>query len=129
MTTIAFPRTTRRLRAERLHEQAALREAQALRYRVFSSEFGARMQGAEAGLDSDDFDAHCSHIGVRDLDSGELVATTRLLDNLTARRLGRFCRAWRSWTHRFWRSAAPASIRPTATERPSPCSGPSWLKP
>ncbi|HCJ30511.1 MAG TPA: hemolysin [Pseudomonas sp.] len=90
MTTIAFPRTTRRLQAERLHGQAALHEAQALRYRVFSSEFGARLQGAEAGLDRDDFDAYCSHIGVRDLDSGELVATTRLLDNLTARGLGRF---------------------------------------
>lgn len=90
MTTIAFPRTTRRLQAERLHGQAALHEAQALRYRVFSSEFGARLQGAEAGLDRDDFDAYCSHIGVRDLDSGELVSTTRLLDNLTARGLGRF---------------------------------------
>jgi putative hemolysin len=90
MTTIAFPRITRRLQAERLDGQAALREAQALRYQVFSSEFGAQLQGAEAGLDRDDFDAHCSHIGVRDLDSGELVATTRLLDNLTALRLGRF---------------------------------------
>ncbi|MFL9815382.1 GNAT family N-acetyltransferase [Stutzerimonas sp. VN223-3] len=90
MTTIAFPRTTRRLQAERLHGPVALHEAQSLRYRVFSSEFGAHLQGAEAGLDCDDFDAHCSHIGVRDLDNGELVATTRLLDNLTADRLGRF---------------------------------------
>lgn len=90
MTTIAFPRTMRRLQAERLHGPVALHEAQTLRYRVFSSEFGAHLQGAEAGLDRDDFDAHCSHIGVRDLDSGELVATTRLLDNLTADRLGRF---------------------------------------
>lgn len=90
MTTIDFPRTTRRLRAERLHGHAALREAQALRYRVFSAEFGALLEGIEAGLDSDEFDAHCNHIGVRDLDSGELVATTRLLDNLTASGLGRF---------------------------------------
>jgi putative hemolysin len=90
MTTIDFPRTTRRLRAERLHGHAALREAQALRYRVFSTEFGALLQGIETGLDSDEFDAHCDHIGVRDLDSGELVATTRLLDNLMASGLGRF---------------------------------------
>ncbi|NKQ10347.1 L-ornithine N(alpha)-acyltransferase [Pseudomonas sp. SST3] len=90
MTTIAFPRITRRLRAERLYGQTALHEAQALRYRVFSSEFDARLEGAEAGLDCDEFDAHCSHIGVRDLDSGELVATTRLLDNRAALRLGRF---------------------------------------
>lgn len=90
MGTIAFPRTMRHLQAERLCTERALREAQALRYHVFSSEYGAQLQGAEAELDRDDFDSHCSHIGVRDLDSGELVATTRLLDSLTANRLGAF---------------------------------------
>ena len=81
---------TRRLQAERLHGTEALLEAQALRYRVFGEECGARLEGAELGLDCDGFDAHCSHLGVRDLASGELVATTRLLDHSTARRLGRF---------------------------------------
>ncbi|RYJ62165.1 L-ornithine N(alpha)-acyltransferase [Pseudomonas songnenensis] len=90
MNAIVDPRSTRQLRAERLEGDAALREAQALRYRVFSTEFDAQLQGAEHGLDMDDFDVHCRHIGVRDLASGELVATTRLLDHLTARRLGRF---------------------------------------
>ena len=90
MNAIAHPRSTRQLQAERLVGTAALREAQALRYRVFSSEFDARLQGAELGLDIDDYDAHCSHIGVRDLSSGALVATTRLLDHLTARRIGHF---------------------------------------
>lgn len=80
----------RRLQAERLEGAVALREAQALRYAVFSSEFEARLKGAELGLDMDDFDAHCAHIGVRDLNSGRLVATTRLLDHQAARRLGRF---------------------------------------
>ncbi len=82
--------TARRLHAERLEGETALREAQALRYAVFSSEFQARLNGAELGLDMDDFDAHCMHIGVRDLNSGRLVATTRLLDHQAARRLGRF---------------------------------------
>ncbi|PBD23953.1 hemolysin, partial [Pseudomonas aeruginosa] len=68
----------------------ALREAQALRYRVFSAEFDAKLEGAEDGLDRDDYDRHCAHIGVRDLDSGALVATTRLLDHRAAERLGRF---------------------------------------
>lgn len=90
MNAIVDPRSTRQLRAERLEGGAALREAQALRYRVFSSEFDAQLQGAELGLDMDDFDVHCRHIGVRDLASGELVATTRLLDHLTAKQLGRF---------------------------------------
>ena len=81
---------TRRLQAERLHGSEALIEAQTLRYRVFGEEFGARLEGAELGLDCDGFDVHCSHLGVRDLASGELVATTRLLDHHTARKLGRF---------------------------------------
>lgn len=80
----------RRLKAVRLHGDRALREAQALRYRVFSSEFDAQLNGAELGLDMDDYDGHCSHIGVRDLNTGTLVATTRLLDHHAAGRLGRF---------------------------------------
>jgi len=82
--------TARRLQAERLQGPAALREAQALRYRVFSAEFDAKLNGAELGLDMDDYDIHCSHIGVRDLNSGELVATTRLLDHRAAAGLGRY---------------------------------------
>ena len=81
---------TRRLQAERLLGTEALLEAQALRYRVFGEEFGARLEGAELGLDCDGFDVHCSHLGVRDASSGALVATTRLLDHGAARRLGRF---------------------------------------
>lgn len=67
-----------------------MREAQALRYRVFSQAFEARLAGAEEGLDRDDYDPHCLHIGVRDRGSGALVATARLLDRQAARALGRF---------------------------------------
>ncbi len=93
MTQIALsgvPRTERRLQAERLTGQEALREAQSLRFNVFSGEFDAKLKGAELGLDMDDYDAHCRHIGVRDLSTGELVATTRLLDHTAAHSLGRF---------------------------------------
>jgi len=89
-TTSERKTTGRNLRAERLLGTRALREAQALRYRVFSTEFDAKLKGAELGLDMDDYDPHCSHIGVRDLNSGELVATTRLLDHQAAAGLGRF---------------------------------------
>jgi len=82
--------TARRLQAERLQGPAALREAQALRYRVFSAEFDAKLNGAERGLDMDDYDIHCRHIGVRDMNSGELVATTRLLDHQAAAGLGHY---------------------------------------
>ena len=84
------PRRPRLLQAERLQGAKALREAQALRFRIFSSEFSAQLKGAELGLDMDDYDPHCQHIGVRDLHSGALVATTRLLDHSAAQKLGRF---------------------------------------
>ena len=93
MTQIALSgvtRTERRLQAERLTGAQALREAQSLRFNVFSGEFNAKLKGAELGLDMDDYDAHCRHIGVRDLSTGELVATTRLLDHTAAHGLGRF---------------------------------------
>ncbi len=93
MSTIARTRDTtaeRRLQAERLVGPRALREAQALRFSVFSKEFDAKLKGAELGLDMDDYDGHCAHIGVRDLNTGKLVATTRLLDHNAARSLGRF---------------------------------------
>ena len=82
--------TERRLQAERLVGATALQEAQALRYKVFSAEFQAKLKGAELGLDMDDYDIHCRHIGVRDLATGQLVATTRLLDHQAASSLGRF---------------------------------------
>ena len=83
-------RSPSRLQAVRLSGDDQLREAQALRYRVFSQAFEAHLPGADEGLDRDDYDPHCLHIGVRDLDSGALVATTRLLDHQAARGLGRF---------------------------------------
>ncbi|MCS9085774.1 L-ornithine N(alpha)-acyltransferase, partial [Pseudomonas aeruginosa] len=54
------PVAGRRLKAERLNGARALREAQALRYRVFSAEFDAKLEGAEDGLDRDDYDRHCA---------------------------------------------------------------------
>lgn len=93
MSCTALPLTTReprRLQAERLQGSEALFEAQALRYQVFGHEGGARLHDAALELDCDGFDIHCQHLGVRDLNSGALVATTRLLDHTTARRLGRF---------------------------------------
>ncbi len=93
MSQIARIRDTvhaRRLLAERLVDPKGLREAQALRFRVFSDELNATLKGGESGLDQDAFDTHCAHIGVRDLSSGQLVATTRLLDHAAARSIGHF---------------------------------------
>ncbi len=54
-------------------------EAQRLRYRVFAEEMGARLNGHD-GRDIDGFDSLCDHLLVRDLDSGEVVGTYRMLD-------------------------------------------------
>jgi len=73
------------LRAERLSTAADIRAAQRLRASVFGSTYGVHFAD---DLDQDPFDAHCLHLGVRDLRSGELIATTRLLDGRRRARLG-----------------------------------------
>ncbi|WP_071871700.1 GNAT family N-acetyltransferase [Atopomonas hussainii] len=88
--TQAVATPTRRLQFVELQTHAELREAQALRFTVFSEEYEAKLDGAELGLDCDHFDVACRHIGVRDERSGELVATTRLLDSRAAAHFGHF---------------------------------------
>jgi putative hemolysin len=68
----------------------AVRQAQALRYRVFGQELGARLKQGHAGLDVDDFDPHCHHLLVREARSGAVVGCTRLLNSDAAERIGRF---------------------------------------
>jgi putative hemolysin len=67
-----------------------VRACQALRYRVFAEELGARLESAHLGLDIDAFDDYCMHLLVRDSASGEVVASTRLLLDRDARRAGMF---------------------------------------
>ena len=64
------------------------REAQALRWRVFAEEMGARLRSKEPGIDHDLFDPHCRHLLVRDESSGEVIGTYRLLPPHAARRIG-----------------------------------------
>jgi putative hemolysin len=68
----------------------AIRQAQALRYRVFGQELGAKLKRGHAGLDVDEFDEHCHHLLVRETKSGAVVGCTRLLNGDDARRLGGF---------------------------------------
>lgn len=69
---------------------ADIRAAQALRYRVFALEMGARLHSLIQGLDYDEFDDYCDHLLVRDLETNAIVACTRLLTDTAAARLGRF---------------------------------------
>jgi putative hemolysin len=71
-------------------DPATIRAAQALRYRVFAEEMGARLHTAEPGLDIDAIDAYCDHLVVYDTQREAVIGCTRLLREEQAGRLGRF---------------------------------------
>jgi putative hemolysin len=64
-----------------------IEEAQRLRFQVFNLELQKGLKSAyERGLDVDEFDPFCDHLIVRDLKSGDVVGTYRLLRGSQARR-------------------------------------------
>jgi len=64
-----------------------IEEAQRLRFQVFNLELNKGLKASyECGLDVDEFDAYCDHLIVRDLKSGDVVGTYRLLRGAQARR-------------------------------------------
>ena len=65
-----------------------IREAQQLRYQVFSEEMGAHLNAREEGIDEDRYDAFCDHLIVRDNASLQVVGTYRILPPHQAKRLG-----------------------------------------
>ena len=69
---------------------AELRESQRLRYSIFAEEMGATLHSTVEGLDADELDPFCMHLLVRDNDTGELVASTRILNDERAQAFGRF---------------------------------------
>jgi putative hemolysin len=70
------PRYTLLLSTDPVH----VKEAQRLRYDVFTSEPGfALAEQGSAGLDADRFDEFCDHLLVREDDTGELVGCYRML--------------------------------------------------
>jgi putative hemolysin len=71
------------------HSPADIEDAQRLRYKVFVEEMGAKVGDPATGIDSDDFDAYCDHLIVRDLDTLRVVGTYRILAPHRARELGR----------------------------------------
>jgi len=66
-----------------------LHEVQRLRYKVFIETMGLSSLESPDGLDSDEFDAYCDHLIVRDVDTLKVVGTYRLLSATRARKLGR----------------------------------------
>lgn len=79
-----------RLAVHLARDQAQVREAQRLRYRVFAEEMGARLESAALGYDEDRFDVHCDHLVVSDEDTGEVIGTYRVLAGAAAKQAGGF---------------------------------------
>ncbi len=78
-------------RAEAATDSTALiKEAQALRFRVFAKEMGAKLKTESEGLDYDEVDSYCDHLVVYDNLNKKIVGYTRLLNQDQAVRLGRF---------------------------------------
>ncbi len=68
-------------------EPEEIEEAQRLRFQVFNLELNKGLQSSyQRGLDVDEFDPFCDHLIVRDLRSGDVVGTYRLLRGSQARR-------------------------------------------
>ena len=65
-----------------------VREAQRLRYHVFAGEMGARLATTIAGHDVDLFDDYCEHLLVRDVATGQVIGTYRVLTPAQAKRAG-----------------------------------------
>lgn len=79
---------TRRLVVQLARTSAEVRAAQRLRYAVFGTEMGARLDGPEPGVDADRFDRYCDHLLVREVDGGEVVGTYRILGPRAAESAG-----------------------------------------
>jgi len=85
---VAAPAQTGGIEVQWARHLDEVREAQRLRYSVFASEMGARLNTPLAGHDIDLFDDYCEHLLVRDTASGQVVGTYRVLTPVQAKRVG-----------------------------------------
>lgn len=67
-----------------------VKEAQALRFKVFAKEMGAKLKTESEGLDYDEVDDYCDHLIVYDNSERKIVGYTRLLNQTQAEKLGRY---------------------------------------
>lgn len=63
-------------------------QIQRLRYDVFTEDMGAVFPQAQDGVEQDRFDQWCEHLMVRELDTGRVVGTYRILTPEKAREAG-----------------------------------------
>ncbi|MDX1810533.1 MAG: GNAT family N-acyltransferase [Gammaproteobacteria bacterium] len=65
-------------------------ECQKLRYKVFAGEMGAVIKTDVPGVDKDYFDEYCLHLYVRNNETGQVIATTRVLNSENAKLSGKY---------------------------------------
>jgi putative hemolysin len=65
-----------------------VREAQRLRYNVFTQDMGSVLKTSVAGYDVDLYDDFCEHLLVRDTATGMVIGTYRVLTPAQAKRIG-----------------------------------------
>lgn len=63
-------------------------QSQRLRYDVFTEDMGVVFPDAQDGIEQDRFDPWCEHLMVRELDTGRVVGTYRILTPEKAREAG-----------------------------------------
>jgi putative hemolysin len=68
--------------------QDEVRAAQRLRFDVFATEMGARLNTPITSHDVDLFDNYCEHLLVRDKDTQQVIGTYRVLTPVQAKRVG-----------------------------------------
>ena len=85
---IKQPRARNTLVVSLARDKREVREAQALRYKVFAEEMGAQLMSAASGLDEDEFDSVCDHLIVRDTQTGKVIGTYRILPPERAAQIG-----------------------------------------
>ena len=88
--TDVVPGLNPRLQVGLAHDPAVVRAPQQLRHRVFVQEMGARLPTGPKGIEKDRFDSYCHHLVVRDVTSGDVVSSTRILTRELARAAGGF---------------------------------------
>lgn len=84
-----IPSSSPRLSLSLASTPEELHEVQRLRYKVFIEDGGLDALANEQRLDTDEFDACCDHLIVRDAWTLKVVGTYRLLSPAGARKIGR----------------------------------------
>ncbi|MDY6992095.1 MAG: GNAT family N-acyltransferase [Pseudomonadota bacterium] len=82
--------TTHKFEVRLATELKEIRQAQALRYQIFSEEMGAQMNTPIPAYDIDRFDPYCHHLLVREKQKGQIVGYSRILTSEQAQIAGGF---------------------------------------